>query len=503
MAYYTLEKTAEMLEMNPGEVNKLREQGKLRAFRDGSAWKFREEDVKEFLTEMIKTRTSNASEFLSSDDDTEGPTMLADSAAFDSMLDGVGDSSFGSEPSGLSLSKDEADDDFKLVEEESPLTDGSTPLTDEHSALVEDAPAENAASPSSVDLAGSQNSDDDLLHIGDGASDSGLSLLDEPDVGGSNVDLGGEDVVLGGGSGSGSSSSGLDLTGDSGLAILGGSDEDFQLSEAVSEPVDDSSSQPASDEVESKSQPLVVDAPADSEIFELADEDSTNENILNIAQDANTEAPTELAVADDSIFDIADTTAPTASTAAPGSSDEESSSKLIVTEDDPFTIDDGSDTTSGSGLMSSLGDNSFNSTGFNSTSEAGSGISLDKSTSESASNPFDMGSTGFASESLSSSPFGGSAPSSSNFGGGSASFAESSSMPIDSAPAPASGGFGPAPVPSTNFTGKDMLVLVPCLLLLILAAIGAWELCRTIWSYEEGGSFAGPVLETIAGILKL
>ena len=33
--YYTLEKTAEILEMNPGDVNRLREQGKLRAFRDG------------------------------------------------------------------------------------------------------------------------------------------------------------------------------------------------------------------------------------------------------------------------------------------------------------------------------------------------------------------------------------------------------------------------------------------------------------------------------------
>ena len=49
-----------------------------------------------------------------------------------------------------------------------------------------------------------------------------------------------------------------------------------------------------------------------------------------------------------------------------------------------------------------------------------------------------------------------------------------------------------------------MLILVPCLILLILATIGAWELCRTIWSYQEGSfDFAGPVLETLAKLVKL
>ena len=64
-------------------------------------------------------------------------------------------------------------------------------------------------------------------------------------------------------------------------------------------------------------------------------------------------------------------------------------------------------------------------------------------------------------------------------------------------------GFAPAPA-STNFTGKDMIILIPCLILLLLASIGAWELCRTIWSYQEGTfDFGGPVLETIAKMVKL
>ena len=245
--FYSLEKTAQMLDMNPGDVNKLREQGKLRAFRDGAVWKFRKEDVEKFLTDMIKARSANAApaidaDLLSGESDEEGPTMLADSAAFDSMISDSGDAgivaSYGGSDDDLKIVDD--DDDFKLAEE-------STPLTDEHSALVEDPePNASVSSSSAVDLAANA-SDDDMLHLG---SDSGLSLLDDPDVEGSDVSLG-DDLVLGGSSSG--SGSGLDLTGDSGLALLGDSDGDFQLDDRISDEI-------KSEALESD-EPDVFDAP--------------------------------------------------------------------------------------------------------------------------------------------------------------------------------------------------------------------------------------------------
>ena len=59
-------------------------------------------------------------------------------------------------------------------------------------------------------------------------------------------------------------------------------------------------------------------------------------------------------------------------------------------------------------------------------------------------------------------------------------------------------------VSSMQFTGKDLIFLVPCLIFLLLATIGALELCRTIWSYQEGTfDLGGPLLEAIAKMVKL
>lgn len=43
--YYNLQKAADVLGLSTGEVNRLREQGKLRAYKDGADWKFRKEEV--------------------------------------------------------------------------------------------------------------------------------------------------------------------------------------------------------------------------------------------------------------------------------------------------------------------------------------------------------------------------------------------------------------------------------------------------------------------------
>ena len=482
--YYSLEKTAEMLDMNTGDVNRLREQGKLRAVRDGGVWKFRKEDVEAFLTKTIKERSASAAnDLLSSEDDEEGPTMLADSAAFDSLIEDaavrVGDQS------GLDIKKDDdlklADDDLKLADDDLKLADDSTPLTDSASALVEDAPS-GSATPSSVDLTDDGvKSDDDLLHLG---SDSGLSLLDDPDVEGSNIQLGAEkDLVLGGGSSTGSGS-GLNLSGDSGLALLGDSDADFQLDESASAPIEDSSK--------------VGEEEEDPDgIFELADDvAAASTPILNLDKNADADAATELAVADDSIFDLAEdttngtTTAPDTDTDS--DSDSSSSSQLIAVENNPFVVDDSADSSAQASEPAAASDDPF---------------TTNEDSAPAANDPFATGSSVFGG--ADSSPFGqASAP---GFGVasqdvGSVDFGSASepdpSFVADSASEPI--GALSAPIASTNFTGKDMLILVPCLILLILATIGAWELCRTIWSYQEGSfDFAGPVLETLAKLVKL
>ena len=105
-----------------------------------------------------------------------------------------------------------------------------------------------------------------------------------------------------------------------------------------------------------------------------------------------------------------------------------------------------------------------------------------------------------------SSPFGGDAGgdfgSSSDFGDASG-FSDSSDFGgatfSENETAPAASG-----VSSMQFTGKDLIFLVPCLIFLLLATIGALELCRTIWSYQEGTfDIGGPLLEAIAKMVKL
>ncbi|MBR5626580.1 MAG: hypothetical protein IKW74_03035, partial [Thermoguttaceae bacterium] len=55
-----------------------------------------------------------------------------------------------------------------------------------------------------------------------------------------------------------------------------------------------------------------------------------------------------------------------------------------------------------------------------------------------------------------------------------------------------------------NFTGMSIgLGLVPCIVLLILAGIGAYELIRSIWSWEQPFGLSGAVLEMFGGLFKL
>ena len=593
--YYNLEKTAEILDCTPGDVNRLREANKLRAFRDGASWKFRKEDVEKYLTDLIRERSKSAApsaaDLLNDSDDEELPTMLADSASFDAMIDATAekleikatavpepdfvldddvadaDLQIVAEPQAesapLSFDKDEEsaflsfdkDDEsaplsfdkdeesaplsfdkdeesaslsFDKDEEDAPLSfdkdDESASLSfdkDEESAslsfdkdeeddadfglalesqdddllLADDAPKAEAAPEPAAFAPEADVADDDLLLVADDApkadddesasvfnfekdddadalagasdadllhlgSDSGLSLLDDVDLSGSNVSLDGGDVVLGG-SGSGS---GLHLGSDSGLSLLGDDAEDFAL-EGV-ELQNDAAFAP--------------DADDDDSIFELAD-DSQPAAVLELEQSADSDTATILGTGSED-FQLADDSSSTYEV-----SESEAQSQVIETvgDADPFfTKDEDSDAFDPFAAPAPADDmDPF----------GGLGAATDDA------NPF-----AGAVETPAGDAFGGfdaTAAGGDAFGGGSfdATPAGDSGFGADAEAAPVA-----ARAPETTYTGKDFLFLVPCLLFVLLATIGAYELCRTIWSYEEASfDITGPVLDMIANMVGL
>lgn len=192
--YYSLEKASEVLALPTAEILRLRDNNKLRAFRDGASWKFRKVDVDNYLAETIRNRgkneTAGESDFdlLSLDDDgEETPTLLADAPSFDSIIE---DASIDDNLIDASAGKDD-DDLFSLAE------DDDLSLADGLSLAGGSAPSPAA---SDVDLA---VDNDDLVLDGNGSSakvnlagDSGLSLLDADDVDLQPADKGGSDVFL-------------------------------------------------------------------------------------------------------------------------------------------------------------------------------------------------------------------------------------------------------------------------------------------------------------------
>ena len=58
--FYDITKAAEVLGLKPADVQLLREQNKLRGFRDGASWKFKVDDVQNYLAQSIKEKHANA-----------------------------------------------------------------------------------------------------------------------------------------------------------------------------------------------------------------------------------------------------------------------------------------------------------------------------------------------------------------------------------------------------------------------------------------------------------
>ncbi len=198
--YYSLEKASEVLGLPTAEILRLRDSGKLRAYRDGASWKFKKVEIDNHLAEIIKNRGKAAGaaesdfDLLGMDDDEETPTLLADAPSFDSILEdaSVGENMVDASPK---VADDDdlfalADDDLSLAEDNLSLAGGGVSL-----AKKPDVP-----SASDVDLA---TDEDDLVLDGGGSSakidlagDSGLSLLDADDVELQSAEKGGSDVFL-------------------------------------------------------------------------------------------------------------------------------------------------------------------------------------------------------------------------------------------------------------------------------------------------------------------
>ena len=542
--YYNLQKAADVLGLSTGEVNRLREQGKLRAYKDGADWKFRKEEVDKLAADMIRERSKANNDGLLSTEDDEEKTTFADSSAFDTMFDQAGNDlqislneqkadaasvadsaedafnfSLEGEDDGLTLADEPADDGLTLAEE--PKEEDGLILSSEDSALAEDVKVSGSDSGSGLSLAG--DSGLELLGGSDSGSglnlstsDSGLELLDE--VGASDVDLAGGDLVLGG-SGSGS---GLNLdSGDSGLELMSDSDGGFELDQA-SEDLSLAEEEPSNE---------------DESVFELASDNDAA--VLNLDKDADSEAATELAP-EESVFQLSDQTLDAGST---NPSESMSSGVFSVEEKssettNPFVTDDGSDDDDSDGIFglaeepapaaTSSGDSQSESRSIDVEEASSDAASLFTTTDDSnspfgdASSPFGVpeaagDASPFGAPDAEASPFGGlnfdkSEPGAdggfgaADFGAsptfGAAGSDEPSFSAVDTGAAPAIGGGGTAP--STQFVGKDLIFLVPCFLFLLLATIGACELCRTIWSYEQGSfDLGGPLLEAIAKMVNL
>ncbi|MBQ5790879.1 MAG: helix-turn-helix domain-containing protein, partial [Thermoguttaceae bacterium] len=177
--YYTLEKTAEILDCTPGDVNRLREANKLRAFRDGASWKFRKEDVEKYLTELIRERSHSApdaSDLLNDSDEEELPTMLADSSSFDAMIDATAETleiktNADAEPDFV-LDDASGDDDLQIVAEPQAEDDADFGLAldvEEDALKLEDAAEPASFAPEVADDAdfglALDSEDDDLMLV--------------------------------------------------------------------------------------------------------------------------------------------------------------------------------------------------------------------------------------------------------------------------------------------------------------------------------------------------
>ncbi|MBQ6620129.1 MAG: helix-turn-helix domain-containing protein [Thermoguttaceae bacterium] len=492
--YYTLEQAANVLKITPGELNRMREKGLLRAFKDGNTWKFRKEDIDTYLANQIKSRSDSSASLgaaesdLLSDTDDEAVTQTADTNSFESLVSNIP----------ISARNDGGDKDVVLVDDNSGISGNDDDLSFEEAA------------DSGISLL---DEDEDVVHT---SSDSGISL-DDDILGGSNVDLGGmsdaDDFILGG------SGSGMNLGGDSGISLDDGPD---QVNVAGASGIS-----------------LMED---DDDIFTTADEEPTRIQGApeNLGKGASQEVE-ELRLADDQPEELTLSDLPQsnddhqeefqlATSPSDDESDSESSSQIIpladdnaaaVMDDDPFVTvtDDETDAGGVYGLAGGETDPSPKPAADDAQpSEAAAGLdgTFGNDFAESGFTETDPSTgfgDGFGEGGLDDGGFGTGGFGAEEAGGGFGGLPSVETPVVDGA-----GDIGAEPV-GDSFTQPAAaapvvadaeystmsvwLGLIPCLLLLCLAGIGVYELIRTMWSWSQPFALTGTVLETVGNLLKL
>ena len=272
--YYNLEKVAEVLSVSTAEVNRLREQSKLRGFRDGSTWKFVKDEVHAYLADTIRARSSSASSGIGSgDSDFDLGGDSASASSFDILMEDAAlpdDSDLVSvapvhPASDLDLAALDQDDELALAEE---THHGSLQVVpkkeDTHvSSLVVPKKEDTHVSSLVVPKKAKPKEESDMPEIFavQDDDDSSALLLAAPEV------LTDEASVLE----AGKSSPQLGLAGDSGFDVLvAGEEEDALLvaeedTESVPSAMQDFELAPSpktlhDDDSESSSQVIAIDA---------------------------------------------------------------------------------------------------------------------------------------------------------------------------------------------------------------------------------------------------
>jgi excisionase family DNA binding protein len=194
--YYSAEEAGKVLGVSEDQINQMVQRNQLRGYRDGARWKFKAEDV----DQLARQRTAQ-------------PPAAAEDSEADLVLSELELGPSGSGTSGTVIggvegeAKPSADSDLKLGEESEPSRPSGGDELDskvsqfeeldlalEQDLTLEDskvtAGEEAGSGGSSVDLAGKDLEDDDLVLGGSGSGsditiggDSGISLVDPADSG--------------------------------------------------------------------------------------------------------------------------------------------------------------------------------------------------------------------------------------------------------------------------------------------------------------------------------
>ncbi len=332
LKFYNVEKAAEILGVTPAEVNHLREENRLRGFRDGATWKFKTEEVERLAAELQGTGADIAAEPAAEEDgevllsevDVSGSdagssgTVIRDAtqaepADSDIRLSehdaGQGsDIQLGSGSSGLELASSSG---LELTGSSAGSNVGDLDLTLDEDITLEDSQVSARKAKTEAKKAAAKRT-----------TPAGDSTLDLSDKGRLADD---DDLVLGGSSGSGSD---ITIGGDSGISLVDPADSGLSLEE-----------------------PLELGAAAD-ESLELGEDD-----MLTLDEQVDTESPTELKKDDEFLL--------TPLEEAGEDEDSESGSQVIALDND--LVGDESATLIASGdaaAMPAMLDEDFTGAGF-------------------------------------------------------------------------------------------------------------------------------------------